>query len=615
VYAAAAAAVVVSLAAGTGSGSDAEGDTLIGVENVVGSAFADTLTGDANANILTGGGGADRLDGGTGSDTASYTTAGAAVTVSLATGSGAGSDAAGDLLVGIENLTGSAFGDTLTGDNTANVFIGGGGADQMTGGGGQDTASYVDSAFGVTMSLVSGTGSGGSAEGDVLSQIENISGSAFDDILTGNASANVLFGDAGNDLINGGAGDDVLIGGAGNDDLIGGDGIDTLTYADASAGVEIDLNITGFRQNGGDGLDLLYGDIENLIGSAFDDVLYGTFDANIIIGGAGNDDIRGGGGADRLIGGAGDDFLDGGVAATDTFVFGANFGHDFIADFTPKALLPSYLPHDVIEFDPSVFADFAAVLAATTDDGYGNSIIQLDDANSIILWSVTKANLSAEDFLFAPPGTEGNDTLLSTSGNDTLNGGSGNDAASYATAAAGVTVDLSISGPQNTKGAGTDTLVSIENLIGSAFNDNLLGADWNNVLSGGAGNDRLTGGDGRDTLTGGPGSDIFDFDATDESPANALARDVITDFQPGIDRIDVSTIDADWWKSGNQSFRFIGTQEFRQRPGELRYETIDQPGTADDKTIVYGDTDGNGVSDFEIELTGLLSLSSRDFIL
>src|SRR5262249_7140163 len=206
-----------------------------------------------------------------------------------------------------------------------------------------------------------------------------------------------------------------------------------------------------------------------LIGSAFDDMLMGTIDVNVISGGSGNDQIWGNGGGDRLIGGAGDDFLRGGVAATDTYVFGVNFGHDFIADFTPKATVPFYLPHDVIEFDPSVFADFAAVMAAATEDSYGNTIIRLDDSNSIILWSVSKAYLSADDFLFAPPGTEGNDTLLSTPGNDTLNGGSGIDTASYAGAAAGVTVSLAIAGPPDTIGAGNDTLISIENLTRSAF--------------------------------------------------------------------------------------------------------------------------------------------------
>src|SRR5262249_56044330 len=82
-----------------------------------------------------------------------------------------------------------------------------------------------------------------------------------------------------------------------------------------------------------------------------------------------------------------------------------------------------HLPHDVIEFDPSVFANFAAVMAATTDDGQGNTTITLDGSDSIALIGVTKANLSPDDFLFVPPSTEGNDTLLSTSGNDTLNGG------------------------------------------------------------------------------------------------------------------------------------------------------------------------------------------------
>jgi len=615
VYSAAAAAVVVSLAAGTGSGSDAQGDTLVEVENIVGSAFADVLTGDANANTLTGGGGGDRLEGGAGSDTASYVTAGSAVTVSLATGGGAGSDAQGDVLISIENLTGSAFNDTLVGDNNANVLAGGDGADQLNAGGGVDTASYSDSTAAVTVSLMSGTGSGGAAEGDVLVQIENITGSAFNDTLTGNDLANVLVGGDGNDVINAGSGDDFLVGGAGNDDLIGGDGVDTLSYAGAAAGVNIDLHFTGSRQDGGDGLDQLSGDIENLIGSAFDDALVGNDAANVLDGGAGDDEIWATGADDRLIGGAGNDFLSGSGYGTTTFVFGANSGHDLVSGFTPKAQLPSYLPHDVIEIDPSVLPDFAAVMAAATEDEYGNTTITLSDSSSIVLWSVSKQYLSADDFLFAPPGTEGNDTLLSTSGNDTLNGGSGIDTASYATAPAGVTINLAIAGPQNTIGAGTDTLVSIENLVGSAFNDNLFGTIRDNVLTGGAGNDRLTGLEGRDTLTGGLGSDVFDFNETSDSEANAITRDVITDFQPGVDRIDLSTIDANWWKSGNQSFRFIGTDDFTMRPGELRYEIVDQAGTANDRTIIYGDIEGNGSSDFQIELVGLHTLSSRDFIL
>src|SRR5262245_42834757 len=615
-YANASAAVVVSLATGLGSGSDAQGDTLSDVENVIGSVFADTLTGDGKDNILAGAAGADQLNGGAGSDTASYASAAAAVTVSLASGSCSGSDAQGDVLISIENLTGSGFNDTLVGDNSANVLAGGEGADLLNGGGGVDTASYVDSAAGVTVSLITGTGSGAAAEGDVLVQMENVSGSAFNDTLIGDPSANVLIGGDGTDVINAGAGDDFLVGGAGDDDIVGGDGIDTLSYASATAGIYIDLHTSGFnRQDGGDGLDLLYGDIENLIGSAFDDDLLGNDAANVLDGGAGDDEIWASGIDDRLIGGAGDDFLSGSGYGVTTFVFGINSGHDLVAGFTPKATLPSYLPHDVIEIDPRVLPDFTALMAAATEDEYGNTTVRLSDASSIVLWSVSKASLSADDFLFVSPGWEGNDTLYSTSGNDTLNGGSGNDTASYAAAAAGVIVSLATSGPQNTIGAGTDTLVSIENLTGSSFADTLFGDDWNNTLIGGLGNDRLTGQDGRDTLTGDAGNDVFVVNAIDESTANLLMCDLITDFAQGADRIDLSSIDANWFKNGNQSFRFVGPEEFSLRAGELRYETIDQAGTADDRTIIYGDIEGNGTSDFEIELVGLYTLSSHDFIL
>src|SRR5262249_18197472 len=266
-----------------------------------------------------------------------------------------------------------------------------------------------------------------------------------------------------------------------------------------------------------------------------------------------------GSGDDILIGGSGDDFLSGGPGADD-FVFGPGFGHDLISDFTPEAMLPTelHLPHDVIEFDPSVFPDLAAVMAASTEDAYGNTIITLDDSDSIVLWGVPKAKLSADDFLFVPPSTEGNDTLLSTSGNDTLNGGFGTDTASYANATAGVNVSLAAAGPQNTIGAGTDTLISIENLTGSAFADILTGNNGDNVLNGGAGNDRLTGGLGQDTLTGGAGNDVFAFNSVSDTLAGPLARDIITDFTPGQDKIDLSGIDANPTRKGDQAFRFIG---------------------------------------------------------
>ena len=114
-------------------------------------------------------------------------------------------------------LTGTAGDDTLeggTGDDTLNglagndTLIGGAGADALDGGTDTDTASYAGSSAAVTVSLVAGaTNTGGDAEGDTLSNIENLTGSAHDDSLTGNDFGNDLSGGAGADTLNGGAGE------------------------------------------------------------------------------------------------------------------------------------------------------------------------------------------------------------------------------------------------------------------------------------------------------------------------------------------------------------------------------------------------------------------------
>lgn len=92
------------------------------------------------------------------------------------------------------------------------------------GGDGVDTASFEASAAGVTVNLATGEASGGDAEGDVLSNIENITGSGFADVLTGDGAANLLSGGAGNDTLIGGTGNDLITGDAGNDTIDGGAG-------------------------------------------------------------------------------------------------------------------------------------------------------------------------------------------------------------------------------------------------------------------------------------------------------------------------------------------------------------------------------------------------------
>src|SRR3546814_4576026 len=107
--------------------------------------------------------------------------------LSLVAGTGAGGDAQGDRLQGVERLIGSRFGDEFTGDGFDNVLIGAAGADRLTGGAGIDTADY--SASGAAVSAVlGGTGSGGDAQGDVLAGIENLVGSGFGGVLVGDRS-------------------------------------------------------------------------------------------------------------------------------------------------------------------------------------------------------------------------------------------------------------------------------------------------------------------------------------------------------------------------------------------------------------------------------------------
>ena len=291
-YADSASGVTVDLTAGTASGGDADGDSLTGIENLIGTADADSLTGNTADNSLTGGAGADTLlglagndilsggasgdviDGGAGVDTIDYSGSSNRILVNMASASYTSGHATGDTVSNIENIVGTNFADTITGDGLSNMIIGGNGADILSGfkgndvidagagndfisggrgqdivdgGAGTDMMRYVGSDAGVSVNLEAGTASGGHAQGDVLTDIERLFGSSHDDVLTGDSQNNWLFGDGGNDTLDGGAGIDKFFGGAGADSFVFSAGDKFVYVTDFEDDVDrIDLSSYGF---------------------------------------------------------------------------------------------------------------------------------------------------------------------------------------------------------------------------------------------------------------------------------------------------------------------------------------------------------------------------------
>ena len=214
---------------------------------------------------------------------------------------GAGGNDTIDAGAGGDTINGGTGNDSLSGGIGSDSILGGIGNDQINGGDGNDTldgedgidtVSYANSSAAVIVSLVSLTATSASGN-DTIANVENVTGSDFNDKLTGDAGAN---------LLDGGLGNDSFVGGDGNDTFRGGGGIDTVSYAAASSSVTANT-VTGQATGAGVGNDSLSG-IGILIGSAFDDVLTVTSAA---YGGDGNDTIQARGGAASLLGEGGND--------------------------------------------------------------------------------------------------------------------------------------------------------------------------------------------------------------------------------------------------------------------------------------------------------------------
>lgn len=294
--------------------------------------------------------------------------------------------------------------------------------------------------------------------------------------------------------------------------------------------------------------ETLLGNTDNLLGDGGKDVLRGYEGPNLYIGKGGNDTfVLDAGNSDSVIHGSDSDGSGGGTEIDTIKLLAAN----------------SLRFNDITNIDRVVFAGNTDTtlslrganlggISATlevTGDGHDNQISILASSSSTAL-SVNLSGFSFKDW------TLGQDKVL---------------------------------------------------IDGSTDIDSLTGSNVSDEIVAGGNNDYVRGGRGQDFISGGDGDDVFDFNKAVESKRGAVNRDVIADFEHGSDHIDLADLDGKS-RHGLQHFKFIGTQHFHHKQGELHYTAVDA-----DTVILSGDRSGDGKADFQVEVNGVGSLTIDDF--
>ncbi|SHK06892.1 Peptidase M10 serralysin C terminal [Roseomonas rosea] len=446
--------------------------------------------------------------------------------------------------------------------------------------------------------------------------------------INGTDGADDITGTEFDDRITGGQGNDSLAGGTGDDSYFV-SGIGTTVSEAAGGGVDTVLALVDFtlaegsavevlRAVGGGGLQLAGNELANWLVSS------GAGIGDALAGGGGNDSY--------VVRSVADTVLEGIGQGIDTVIAGVSY------------TLAAGSEIEVLRADPGAAGlaltgnEFANRLVSggaedTLAGAGGNDLYYVDSAGDEVLeqtgegidtvfasssWTlgagqaveILRANAGGEGITLT--GNELANILHSGAGLDVLAGGAGND--TYYVGDSGDTVLEMAGGGTDTVYAGSDFTLApvqeIEVLRASAGSTGLglTGNAFANRIIGGAGGDTIAGGLGQDTLTGGSGEDSFVFTGLADSPASA-ARDYISDFVSGEDRIDLSAIQAVEGADSDQAFTFLGTGRFTKQAGQLHQIT------AGSNTIVEGDVNGDGRADFQILVKGLLTLQEGDFVL
>ena len=464
-------------------------------------------------------------------------------------------------------LVGGDGDDDLTGGDGADMLIGNGGDDMLTGMAGNDwldtgsgpgtrTDLMLDGGLGIDTADFSGMfvpveanlGDGGAAYGEggsALSEVENVVGTEFADLLVGDNGDNVIEaaggddeaygmggkdrirGNNGDDLLNGtgggdslegGDGDDTLHGGGGSDSVGGGSGGDTIHGGGSGSGSDVINSETGsdviYGGNGrqvifaGDGDDEVYGEEGN-------DLVDGQDGEDHVFGGQGNDTSRGGDGPDAVYGGFGSNHVDGGAGDDEVYAGGGGSvdggaGDDAVFGGSSSDQLTGDIGDDVLS------------------GGGGSDRLTGSDGDDILNAGDGSDHLNGSDGDDVLNAGDGSDLLQGQHGDDVLRGAGGTDTVSFEDSRFGVTASLADGAAS---GEGEDALTDIENLWGSHFADSLTGDHFRNQLRGRAGADVLAGGLGSDQESGDGGNDVLDqgrrSNGGDKLSGGAGRRDVV----------------------------------------------------------------------------------------
>lgn len=438
--------------------------------------------------------------------------------------------------------------------------------------------------------------------------VDKLRGGTGNDNLKGNGGKDLLYGDDGNDLLDGGSSSDVLTGGKGTDTLTGGIGADTFVLSRGDG----EDTVTDFQAGtGGDRLDLSKALVASLTFLSVKQV-----------------------GSDTLVSlGGGDMFVLKGVSAAalkaENFVFSSSTKPLSISLFKTDIGGSGGNGDDVFSISTSFLADHkydifggagrdtlllsssSAFRASTMGTAKGIDVIDVSKQSSPLALYLNKsfAGQADKDYVTINVGSVG----------ARIDTGDITDATSVRIQGSGLVTLFNTGGKVTAAGGAINVLggsaadiinggSSSDKIDGGKGDDRLIGNSGNDTISGGNSKDFIQGGSGADKLTGGTGADVFSFISTKDSTSSS--RDTITDFkQSEDDIINLQIIDANSKTGTNDKFKFIGTSDFHKVAGELRYSQ------SSGNTYVSGDTNGDGKVDFQIKLSGEITLTSGDFLL